>query len=117
MRVDCCLPALRCLLHIAPETGELRCHHCGSQRPIPHQCVNCGSTQLIGVGVGTEQLEKTLEDLFPEYKTIRIDRDNTRRKGSLENYLTAIRNREYQILIGTQMLAKGTTSRMSPLSP
>ncbi|WP_434358036.1 primosomal protein N' [Parasalinivibrio latis] len=87
--------------------GELRCHHCGSQRPIPHQCVNCGSTQLIGVGVGTEQLEKTLEDLFPEYKTIRIDRDNTRRKGSLENYLTAIRNREYQILIGTQMLAKG----------
>ncbi|AMG30417.1 primosomal protein N' [Grimontia hollisae] len=86
---------------------ELRCHHCGSQRPIPHQCGSCGSTQLISVGVGTEQLEAQLETLFPEYKTIRIDRDNTRRKGSLEAYLNAIHNKEYHILIGTQMLAKG----------
>ncbi|CZF80282.1 primosomal protein N' [Grimontia marina] len=88
-------------------SNELRCHHCGSQRPIPHQCGSCGSTQLISVGVGTEQLETQLETLFPEFKTIRIDRDNTRRKGSLEAYLTAIHNKEYQILIGTQMLAKG----------
>lgn len=88
-------------------SNELRCHHCGSQRPIPHQCESCGSTQLISVGVGTEQLEAHLATLFPEYKTIRIDRDNTRRKGSLEAYLNAIHNKEYQILIGTQMLAKG----------
>ncbi|USH02637.1 primosomal protein N' [Grimontia kaedaensis] len=88
-------------------SNELRCHHCGSQRPIPHQCGSCGSTQLISVGVGTEQLEAQLETLFPEYKTIRIDRDNTRRKGALEAYLNAIHNKEYQILIGTQMLAKG----------
>ncbi len=88
-------------------SNELRCHHCGSQRPIPHQCESCGSTQLISVGVGTEQLEAQLSTLFPEYKTIRIDRDNTRRKGSLEAYLNAIHNKEYQILIGTQMLAKG----------
>lgn len=88
-------------------SDEMRCHHCGSQRPVVHQCQSCGSTQLVTVGVGTEQLEKHLAELFPEYKTIRIDRDSTRRKGSLEAALSAIRNKEYQILIGTQMLAKG----------
>jgi primosomal protein N' (replication factor Y) len=88
-------------------SNEMRCHHCGSQRPVVHQCQSCGSTQLVTVGVGTEQLEKHLAELFPEYKTIRIDRDSTRRKGSLEAALSAIRNKEYQILIGTQMLAKG----------
>lgn len=88
-------------------SNEIRCHHCGSQQPIIHQCQGCGSTQLISVGVGTEQLETQLTNLFPEYKTVRIDRDSTRRKGSLEDYLEAIKNNEYQILIGTQMLAKG----------
>lgn len=86
---------------------EIRCHHCGSQKSVIHQCQGCGSTQLVSVGVGTEQLEKQLELLFPEYKTIRIDRDSTRRKGSLEHALESIRKGEYQILIGTQMLAKG----------
>ncbi|MFV0574638.1 MAG: primosomal protein N' [Vibrio sp.] len=86
---------------------EIRCHHCGSQRPVISQCHGCGSTQLVSVGVGTEQLEKQLETLFPEFKTIRIDRDSTRRKGSLESALKSIRSGEYQILIGTQMLAKG----------
>ncbi|KLV07475.1 primosomal protein N' [Photobacterium aquae] len=89
------------------QSGELRCHHCATQRPMPRQCGNCGSTQLHAVGVGTEQLEQQLATLFPDYKTVRIDRDSTRRKGSLENYLEAIRRGEYQILIGTQMLAKG----------
>lgn len=88
-------------------SNEIRCHHCGSQRPIVHQCEGCGSHQLVTVGVGTEQLEAQLESLFPEYNTIRIDRDSTRRKGSLEAALNAIKNNEYQILIGTQMLAKG----------
>lgn len=88
-------------------SSEMRCHHCGSQRPVVHQCQGCGSTQLVTVGVGTEQLEAQLAQIFPDYKTIRIDRDSTRRKGSLENALASIRNGEYKILIGTQMLAKG----------
>ncbi|WP_097356066.1 primosomal protein N' [Candidatus Enterovibrio escicola] len=92
-------------LHQQPQ--KLRCHHCGIQCSIPHQCDHCGSTQLIRVGVGTEQLETHLASIFPEYKTVRIDRDNTRKKGVLEEYLHAIHNKEYQILIGTQMLAKG----------
>ncbi len=99
----------RCDVHYTyhAHSNELRCHHCATQRPLPHQCQSCGSTQLITAGVGTEQLEQQLETLFPEQKTIRIDRDSTRRKGSLEQYLEEIQAGEYQILIGTQMLAKG----------
>ncbi|MBU2896930.1 primosomal protein N' [Vibrio hepatarius] len=88
-------------------SDEIRCHHCGSQQATIRQCHGCGSSQLVTVGVGTEQLHEQLSILFPDYKTIRIDRDSTRRKGSLESALGAIRNKEYQILIGTQMLAKG----------
>ncbi|WP_375751703.1 primosomal protein N' [Vibrio sp. HN007] len=88
-------------------SNEIRCHHCGSQKPVIHNCHECGSHQLVTVGVGTEQLEMQLSILFPEYKTLRIDRDSTRRKGSLESALESIRRNEYQILIGTQMLAKG----------
>lgn len=89
------------------QSHEMRCHHCGSQHAVLHNCQGCGSSQLVSVGVGTEQLESHLSEVFPEYKTLRIDRDSTRRKGSLEAALASIRNGEYQILIGTQMLAKG----------
>lgn len=88
-------------------SDEIRCHHCGSQQKTVRQCQGCGSSQLVTVGVGTEQLEEQLSLLFPDFKTIRIDRDSTRRKGSLESALSSIRKNEFQILIGTQMLAKG----------
>lgn len=85
----------------------LRCHHCSSQRVIPRQCGHCGSTNLVTTGLGTEQLEQVLGEQFPDYKISRIDRDSTARKGALENHLTDIREGKSQILIGTQMLAKG----------
>ena len=85
----------------------IQCHHCGSQHPLPRQCPDCGSTQLVTAGVGTEQLEVTLNELFPDYKTVRIDRDSTRRKGALNASIAGINNNDFQILIGTQMLAKG----------
>lgn len=85
----------------------LRCHHCAVQKVIPHQCEHCGSTHLITTGLGTEQLEQTLSQHFPQYKITRIDRDSTARKGKLENYLVDIQQGKSQILIGTQMLAKG----------
>lgn len=85
----------------------LRCHHCTTQKVIPRQCGHCGSTHLITTGIGTEQLEQVLNEQLPTYKITRIDRDSTTRKGSLENHLTAIREGKSQILIGTQMLAKG----------
>ncbi|WP_394147755.1 primosomal protein N' [Shewanella atlantica] len=87
--------------------GEIRCHHCGNQYAIPRQCHNCGSTMLMGQGVGTEQLASVLEKEFPKYPVVRIDRDTTSRKGSLETHLNAIHKGEYKILVGTQMLAKG----------
>ena len=85
----------------------LRCHHCGSQKTIPRQCGDCGSTHLVTTGLGTEQLEETLKTLFPNYSVARIDRDSTARKGKLEGYLEDIQQGKSQILIGTQMLAKG----------
>lgn len=85
----------------------LHCHHCSSTLPVPHQCNDCGSTQLITTGVGTEQLEETLQTLFPNHPTIRIDRDNTRKKESFNQYLEEINRGKYKILLGTQMLAKG----------
>ncbi|WP_298441042.1 primosomal protein N' [uncultured Ferrimonas sp.] len=85
----------------------VQCHHCGSMRGIPRQCPDCGSTQLFTRGVGTEQLEQALARLFPDYKAVRIDRDSTSRKGSLDAKLEQIRSGEVQILVGTQMLAKG----------
>jgi len=86
---------------------QLRCHHCDSQRLVPHQCPQCGSTQLVSVGIGTEQLENGLAPLFPDTPITRIDRDTTSHKGSLEQYLADIHRGESRILIGTQMLAKG----------
>ena len=86
---------------------NLQCHHCGAERPIPRQCHACGSTQLITQGLGTEQLEETLQTLLPDYPVLRIDRDTTRKKGQLAAHLNAAASGEYPILIGTQMLAKG----------
>jgi primosomal protein N' (replication factor Y) len=86
---------------------HLRCHHCDSQRPIPRQCPSCGSTHLVPVGLGTEQLEQALAPLFPGVPISRVDRDTTSRKGALEQHLSDIHRGGARILIGTQMLAKG----------
>ncbi|PSJ45347.1 primosomal protein N' [Zobellella endophytica] len=99
----------RCDAHYTWHKGQsrLHCHHCEHQRPVPPQCPHCGSRQLLGTGLGTEQVEQALAGLFPQYGIIRIDRDNTRRKGSFQQHLEGIRTGRYQILLGTQMLAKG----------
>ncbi len=86
---------------------QLRCHHCDSQRPLPHQCPQCGSTHLVPVGLGTEQLEHNLTELFPAVPLSRIDRDTTSRKGALEQHLADVHRGGARILVGTQMLAKG----------
>lgn len=86
---------------------QLRCHHCDSQRPVPYQCPQCGSTHLVPVGVGTEQLDSELVRLFPDIPITRVDRDTTSRKGALEQHLSDIHQGGARILIGTQMLAKG----------
>jgi primosomal protein N' (replication factor Y) len=86
---------------------RLRCHHCGGDKPLPGQCPDCRGPKLETAGKGTEQLQQFLEQRFPGQTLVRIDRDSTRRKGSLEARLEQVHSGEARILIGTQMLAKG----------
>ncbi len=86
---------------------QLRCHHCGSQRPVTQQCPDCGSPDLRPLGSGTERIETALAQHLPGIGVSRIDRDSTQRKGSLEALLEEINRGGKRILIGTQMLAKG----------
>jgi primosomal protein N' (replication factor Y) len=86
---------------------RLWCHHCGYQKPQPKSCPACESNELVYLGQGTERLEETLGELFAETPVVRIDRDTTRRKGSLEAHLDKIRKGKSGILVGTQMVAKG----------
>jgi primosomal protein N' (replication factor Y) len=85
----------------------LRCHLCGLEVKPPKKCDHCGTEQLRGVGEGTEQVEDILKTLFPTAKILRLDRDTTSRKGSMESGLLSVERGEIDILVGTQMLAKG----------
>jgi primosomal protein N' (replication factor Y) len=85
----------------------LICHHCGNQKRIPAQCPSCGSVRIAPVGQGTEQLESRLEEIFPDNSIVRIDRDSTRKKGELAKLLQEVSDKKHQLLVGTQMLAKG----------
>ncbi len=85
----------------------LRCHHCGLGERVPRACPDCGNPDIAPVGRGTERLEEQLGVLLPEARISRIDADSTRRKGSLEAQLGAVHAGEVDILVGTQMVAKG----------
>jgi primosomal protein N' (replication factor Y) len=85
----------------------LICHHCSNQQRIPYQCPSCGSVRIKPIGQGTEQLQSRIGDLFEGYSVVRIDRDSTRRKGELTKLLQEVSDKKHQLLVGTQMLAKG----------
>jgi primosomal protein N' (replication factor Y) len=99
----------RCDAHMSLFNGNhrLRCHHCGSERPADPSCPDCQSTELRPVGAGTERLETALTKHFPDVGIARIDRDTTRRKGSMQTLLDSVHDGSSRILVGTQMLAKG----------
>jgi primosomal protein N' (replication factor Y) (superfamily II helicase) len=86
---------------------RLRCHLCGWETVPPEVCIHCGAEHLRGVGEGTEQIEDQLEELFPMARILRLDRDTTQRRGTLEAGLLAAERGEVDVLVGTQMLAKG----------
>ncbi|VFP88712.1 primosomal protein N' [Candidatus Erwinia haradaeae] len=86
--------------------NKLLCHHCDSQRNIPKQCSQCGSTHIVPIGMGTEKLEKNLKTLFPLTPLTRIDRDTTHAYSALQTKLDKIKNGGAHILVGTQMLSK-----------
>jgi len=86
---------------------RLICHHCESSKPLITKCPDCHSNNVSAIGQGTERIEETLNYHFPNYPLVRIDRDSTRKKDAMQNYVKDIKSGKYQILIGTQMLAKG----------
>lgn len=87
--------------------GTLKCHFCDLHSTTPDVCPNCSSRYIKFFGTGTEKLEQELKELLPEAKIVRMDRDTTGRKDSHTNILNDVKNHKYDILLGTQMVAKG----------
>ena len=99
----------RCDAHMTIHRQRQRqiCHHCGHERALPDMCPDCEAGDLIPVGQGTERIATDLSTLFPDHPLVRIDRDSTRQRGSLEQALEAATSGKAKLLVGTQMLAKG----------
>ena len=86
---------------------RLRCHHCSLELRIPRHCPTCGNVDIQPLGRGTQRVEEGLQAMFPEARVLRIDADSTRRKGSAQEAFDTVHRGEVDILIGTQMVAKG----------
>jgi len=102
---DCPRCSARLTVHRTP--AALRCHHCGLDERLPCACPDCGNVDLLPQGFGTQRLERVLAEAFPEARIARIDRDSTRTKGAFAAMRDQMAANELDILIGTQMLAKG----------
>jgi primosomal protein N' (replication factor Y) (superfamily II helicase) len=85
----------------------LRCHHCGFTEPVPRACPECGNLDIHGIGRGTEKLQEQIATLLPAARVARIDADSVRGTGNLQEQLGAVHEGEVDILVGTQMVAKG----------
>ena len=93
------------VLHLKDQ--RLRCHHCGYQIRVPNACPDCGNADLHPVGSGTQRVESVLQERFPDARILRVDRDSTRNKRTWKIMREQIHANEIDILVGTQMLAKG----------
>jgi primosomal protein N' (replication factor Y) len=102
---DCKRCSARLVLHLRDR--RLRCHHCGHDSAVPAACPDCGDTDLAPIGQGTQRVEAALVRQFPQARILRIDRDTTRRKDAWQNMRSRIQDRTVDILVGTQILAKG----------
>lgn len=98
-----------CTAHMVWHKNErmLRCHHCGAGQRVPTYCPTCGNQDLTGFGRGTQRIEETLAGLLPTANILRIDADSTRNKGQMEALLQQAHSGEADVLVGTQMIAKG----------
>ena len=101
-----CERCTACMVLHKPDR-RLRCHHCGAESAIPRACPTCGNVDLKAMGRGTQRVEETLEAQFPQARIVRIDRDSARRRSELSRTLEGITRGEADILVGTQLLAKG----------
>jgi primosomal protein N' (replication factor Y) len=102
---QCSRCAARLVWHL--RAARLRCHYCGHEEHLPSACPDCGNQDLKGLGLGTQRLEEALAGIFPGARILRIDRDSTRRKRSWQAMRDDIHAERVDILVGTQMLAKG----------
>ncbi|HET9733939.1 MAG TPA: primosomal protein N' [Burkholderiales bacterium] len=102
---SCTRCTARMVLHKADR--RLRCHHCGAESALPRACPTCGNVDLKAMGRGTQRVEETLAARFPQARIVRIDRDSARRRADLVRTLEGIARGEADILVGTQLLAKG----------
>jgi primosomal protein N' (replication factor Y) (superfamily II helicase) len=93
------------VLHLNDQ--RLRCHHCGAQIRMPSACPDCGNAELVPIGSGTQRVESVLQERFPEARILRVDRDSTRNKRAWQAMREQIHANQVDILVGTQMLAKG----------
>lgn len=102
-------PCMRCSAKLVVHLSQkrLKCHHCGHEQKILLQCPSCGNADLHPTGHGTQRLEQTLQALLPTARIARVDRDSMRNKDALTQVLTQVHQQEIDILVGTQMLAKG----------
>ncbi|WP_373598385.1 primosomal protein N' [Paraclostridium bifermentans] len=89
------------------KTNTGKCHYCGYEKEIPKECPECNSKYIKPFGIGTQRIEEEIKSIFPNIKVLRLDKDTTSRKGSFEGILNSFKNREANVLIGTQMLSKG----------
>ena len=89
------------------KTNTGRCHYCGYEEQIPTECPECKSKYIKPFGVGTQRIEEEIKSIFPDIRVLRLDKDTTSKKGSFEEILNKFKNREADVLIGTQMLSKG----------
>ncbi|MEJ1958951.1 MAG: primosomal protein N' [Nitrosomonadales bacterium] len=102
---DCPNCAGKLVLHL--QDRRLRCHHCGHQARVPQVCPGCGNADLQPIGIGTQRVEDALQERFPKARILRVDRDSTRNKGTWHAMRQQIQDEAVDILVGTQILAKG----------
>ncbi len=102
---ECARCAARLVVHRDPD--RLRCHHCAHARPLPRGCPECGNVDLAPLGFGTQRLEQAIGATFPAARIVRVDRDTTRSRDAFSRLRRQVEDHDVDILIGTQMLAKG----------
>ena len=94
-------------VHTGRRDWRARCHYCNFSRVVPKTCVKCAAPYLEHIGFGTERVEAEIQSLFPDARIGRVDRDTIRKRGSLAGLLSRFARRELDVLVGTQMIAKG----------
>ncbi|HXG89311.1 MAG TPA: primosomal protein N' [Vicinamibacterales bacterium] len=105
--MDCPNCSVSLTVHTGRNAWRARCHYCNYSRLVPRQCLNCAAPYLEHVGFGTERVEAEVAALFPHARIGRVDRDTIRKRGSLADLLNRFARRELDVLVGTQMIAKG----------